>query len=463
MRRMIAALACLLAAGLCPSSAVAQDAPYQREARQIFARLIAFHSSAGQRQVPPMIDYIVQTLRAAGVPAEDIVVIPHEETAALLVRVPGRDPSARPILFSSHLDVVEARREDWERDPFQLVEENGFFFGRGVEDDKFGDTAMISTMLRMRAAHFRPRRTLVFAFIGDEETTFATTRLVAAHPWVRRAEYALNTDAVSGILAPDGRPILYIVNSGEKTYATFRVTARNPGGHSSLPRPDNAIYDLSRALLRVADYSFPATSNPVQLQYLAALGRATPGEAGQAFIRFAANPADAQAVAVLRRIPDFAAAIATTCVPTMLSAGHAENALPQRAEALVNCRIFPDEPIAAVRDALVRIIANPEITVELTAEPEISPISQPRADVMAAIERSIHRLHPGVPIASNIETGGSDGLIYRHAGIPTYATAGTFIRPEDIYAHGLNERIPVASFYESLDHLHDLAVTLGGR
>ena len=199
-----------------------------------------------------MANYIAETLRAGGVPAEDIVLLPLEETAAMLVRVRGRDPAARPILFSGHMDVVDARPEDWERSPFTLVEENGFFFGRGVGDNKTGITSMVSTILRMRADRRQPRRTLVFAFIGDEETTFDTTRLVAAHEWARNAEYAINTDAGGGMLAPDGRPLVYLVQGAEKTFASFRLTLTNPGGHSSRPRDDNAIYDLSRAQLRIA-------------------------------------------------------------------------------------------------------------------------------------------------------------------------------------------------------------------
>jgi acetylornithine deacetylase/succinyl-diaminopimelate desuccinylase-like protein len=195
--------------------AAAQDAPYQRQARQILERLVSFRTAAGQGQVPPMIAYIQQTLRAGGVADADMVVIPHEETAALLVVIPGADQRdrghPRPILFSAHMDVVDARPEDWQRSPFALVEENGTFFGRGVLDNKTGVTAMISTILRMRAANHRPATTLVFAFIGDEETTFGTTRLVAAHPWVRGARYAINTDAGGGMIGPGGQPLVYLV------------------------------------------------------------------------------------------------------------------------------------------------------------------------------------------------------------------------------------------------------------
>jgi carboxypeptidase PM20D1 len=444
--------------------AAAQDAPHQRQARQILERLISFRTAAGQGQVPPMIAYIQQTLRAGGVPDADMVVLPHEETAALLVRVPGSDfgarPMPRPILFSAHMDVVDARPEDWERSPFALVEENGYLFGRGVLDNKTGVTSMISTILRMRADRYTPATTLVFAFIGDEETTFGTTRLVVAHPWVQTARYAINTDAGGGMLAPGGQPLVYLVQGAEKTFASFRLTITNPGGHSSRPRDDNAIYDLARALLRVEQYRFPVTANDLTRSYFGTLGRIVPGAAGQMLTRFAANPDDAEAAEALRRAPEYVGTTRTTCIATMLDAGHAQNALPQRASAVVNCRIFPGVQPEAIRAALVAAIGNEAVRVETMGAPQLSPVSEPRADVMDAIARSIHARYPGVPLTPYLESGGTDGLIYRSAGIPTWASSGMFIKPDEMFAHGLNERLPVASFYAGIEHIHDLALAL---
>ncbi|WP_114953127.1 M20/M25/M40 family metallo-hydrolase [Sphingosinicella terrae] len=463
MSRFLTLLA-IAAAALAPlaaAPAAAQDAPHQRQARAVLERLVTFRSAAGHAQVPAMADYIVETLRAGGFPAEDIVRLPHDDTVGLLVRVPGRDPSARPLLFSGHMDVVDARPEDWERDPFRLIEENGYLFGRGVEDNKTGIASMVSALLRMRADGFRPRRTLVFAFVGDEETTFGTTRLIAAHPWVRSAEYAINTDAGGGGLAPDGRALVYLVQGAEKTYATFRLTATNPGGHSSRPRRDNAIYDLSRALLRVEQYRFPAMANALTRAYLGTLAGLVTGEAGAALRAFADDPSDATAEA-LYDSAEYVGATRTTCVATMAEAGHAENALPQRASAMVNCRIFPGVEVEAVRTALAEAVANPAIAVETTGDPETGPVSEMREDVMAAIARSVHRRHPDIPISPYLEAGATDGVVYRTAGIPTFGTSGIFVKPDEIFAHGLNERIPVASFYEAIDHVHDLAVDLGG-
>ncbi|MFN3943728.1 MAG: M20/M25/M40 family metallo-hydrolase [Allosphingosinicella sp.] len=453
----------IIAAALLAVPAAAQERPDQREARAIFERLVSFRTAQGHGQVPAMAAYIADRLRAAGVPDADIALLPHGETVAMLVRLPGTDPAARPVLFSGHMDVVDARPEDWERDPFTLIEEDGYFFGRGTGDNKTGITALTTTILRMKAAGHRPRRTLVFAFVGDEETGMETTRMIAAHEWVRGAEYAINTDAGGGGLTPDGQPFLYAVQGAEKTYATYRLTARNPGGHSSRPRDDNAIYALARALLRIEAHRFPAMSNPVTVGYFRALGQVVPGEKGAVYRRFAADPSDADAIAALRRDPADHGVIATTCVATMAEAGHAENALPQRAEAMVNCRIFPGVPIAEVADTLRAVIADPEIAVEVTGNPVESPISEPRADVMAAVARSIHRTYPGLPITPYQESGGTDGLVYRNAGIPTFASSGKFFKDSDIFFHGLNERVPVASFYHALDHIHDLAIDLGGR
>lgn len=455
---LAAAAALLLPAGL-----AAQTAPHQVQARQIYERVIGFRTASSRGQVPAMAAFIADTLKSGGVPAGDIAILPNGESAAMLVRIPGRDSAARPILFSAHMDVVDARPEDWQRDPFKLVEENGYFYGRGTGDNKAGVTSLVSTILRMKAAGHRPRRTLVFAFIGDEETGMATTRLAAAHDWVKNAEFAINTDAGGGALAEDGTPVMYVVQGAEKTYASFRLTARNPGGHSSRPRADNAIYDLAQAVLKVRDYQFPAQSNPITLGYFNVLGKILPGADGDVARRFAANPRDSEAIAALRKSPGEVGTIGTTCVTTMLDAGHAENALPQRASAVVNCRIFPGTPVASVKATLAEVVANPDIAIETMGNPIESPVSEPRGDVSAAIAKSIHARYPGLPITPYQESGGTDGLVYRSAGIPTFATSGMFYKESDIFFHGLNERLAVKSFYQAVDHIYELAIDLGGR
>jgi acetylornithine deacetylase/succinyl-diaminopimelate desuccinylase-like protein len=412
-----------------------------------------------------MANFVEQTLRAGGVGADQIVKLPSGEAVAMLVRVPGTDADAKPILFSAHMDVVDARPEDWKRDPYKLIEEGGYFYGRGTIDNKAGVVALTSAILRLQAAGAKPRRTLVFAFVGDEETgldkSTGTTRMIAAHPWVKGAEYAVNTDAGGGLLAPDGKPIIYLVQGAEKTYASYRLLATNQGGHSSRPRADNAIYELAEAVTRVGKHRFPVMSNSLTRAYLGAVGRVTPGREGAALRAFAANPQDAAAADSIWNDPEFVGTTRTTCVTTMLDAGHAENALPQKAAATVNCRIFPGTSAEEVQKELARVVANPKIAVTIMGSPVVSPVSELRPDIERAIARSIHKRYPGVPLSPYLESGGTDGMIYRTAGIPTWASSGVFIKPNEMFAHGLDERIPVKSFYDGLDHIYDLAVDLG--
>jgi acetylornithine deacetylase/succinyl-diaminopimelate desuccinylase-like protein len=409
-----------------------------------------------------MVRYLTETLRAGGVSDENIVTLPRDETMALLVRVPGTDAAARPLLFSAHMDVVDARPEDWQRSPFTLIEENGMFYGRGTIDNKTGVASMLSTILRIQADRARLRRTLVFAFIGDEETGMQTTRLVAQHEWVRNAEYAINTDAGGGSLGADDKPQIYLVQGAEKTYANFRIIATNPGGHSSWPRTDNAIYDLARALTRIEQHRFPVMANDLTRSYLGLVGQAAGGAEGEMLKRFAANPQDTAAADALWRMPQHVGTTRTTCVATMVEAGHAPNALPQKATATVNCRVFPGHRLEDVHKGLVDAVADPTVQVEAPKDVTVSPVSEPREDVMAAIAKSIHAVHPGVPVSPYMESGGTDGVVYRLAGIPTFATSGIFFKASDMFAHGLNERVPVTSFYQAVDHIHDLAVALGG-
>ena len=461
MKRAVG-FACAAVMALQVNAAGAQDAPYRRQAREIFERVVSFRSAAGHAQMPGLARYIEDTLKAAGVAASDIATIPHKETVALLVRVRGSDSAARPILFSSHMDVVDARPEDWQRSPFTLVEEKGMFYGRGTIDNKTGVVSLLSTILRLHAGKQQPRRPLVFAFIGDEETEMETTRLVVAHEWVRNAEFAINTDAGGGSVSEDGKPLVYLVQGAEKTYVDVTLVATNPGGHSSWPRADNAIYDLARALGRIEQYRFPVMSNALTRSYLRVMGEAASGAEAEALTRFAANPNDTAAADAIWKMPGAVGTTRTTCVATMIEGGHAPNALPQKVTANVNCRVFPGHSIEDVKKGIVEAIANPAINVEIPAGVTVSPVSEPRADVMAAITKSIHAHYPGIPVVPYMESGATDGLVYRTAGIPTWASSGVFSKASDMFAHGLNERVPVASFYQALDHIHDLAVTLAG-
>jgi carboxypeptidase PM20D1 len=460
MKNLIALAAAMTA--MFSGTATAQAATHEVKARDIYARVISFRTAAGQTQTPAMVAYLVEVLTAGGVPETDIATLDDEGERALIVRLPGRK-QGRPILFSAHMDVVDARREEWERSPFELIEESGNFYGRGTLDNKAGVVALVSTILRIKAEKMQPARELVFAFVADEETGMGTTRKIAAHPWVRNAEFAINTDAGGGILdEASGKPLIYLVQGAEKTFATFDVIVANPGGHSSRPRSDNAIYQLAHALEKVEAYRFPVMATDLTRAYLGAVGKAQSGPLGEALRKFAADPTDASAADTLAKSPEFVGTTRTTCVATMLDAGHAENALPQTAKAAINCRIFPGVAVEAVRDALVAAIADPGVKVTVRGKPEASPVSEMRPDVMAAITRAVHADYPGVMVVPYLESGGTDGKIYRAAGIPTFASSGLFTKPSEMFAHGLNERMPVAAVYQGLDHIYRLALDLGG-
>ena len=452
-----------MAAILSVAPANAQTTAQEAAARDVYAHIIGFRTAEGHKQTPAMVAYLTDVLTRGGVPASDITTLDPGEARAMIVRVPGAG-HGRPILFSAHMDVVDARPEEWERNPFELIEENGRFYGRGTTDNKAGVAAMVYTILRTHAEGLRPARDLVFGFVADEETgRMETTKLIAAHPWVRDVEFVINTDAGGGLLDDaSGKPLIYVVQGAEKTYASFDLTVTNPGGHSSRPRADNAIYQLARALLKIEGYRFPVMANDLTRAYLGAVGQAKEGEVGEALRRFAADPSDETAAETLRKSPEFVGTTRTTCVATMLEAGHAENALPQTAKATVNCRIFPGVPVDTVREALVAAVGDADVRFTTRSNPEASPVSEMRPDVMKAIARAVNRHHPGVPVVPYLESGGTDGRVYRIAGIPTFGSSGLFTKPSEMYAHGLNERLPVTSFYEGLDHVYSLAVDLGG-
>jgi acetylornithine deacetylase/succinyl-diaminopimelate desuccinylase-like protein len=438
--------------------------PHQAKARELFERVIAFKSIAPGYETPQLADYLAGELRAGGFAAEDMLQGRLDETAYLVVRYRGRPPAGtpakKPVLLLSHLDVVPALKEHWKRDPFKLDEANGFFYGRGTLDVKNGVATLVALFLRLKQEGFVPTRDLVLVLTGDEETTGATARkLIDEHrDWVD-AEYALNTDAGGGTLDKDGKALSYNIQTAEKTYASYKLSAYNAGGHSSQPRADNAIYELADALKAVQAHRFPVQWSETTLGYFKAMGATTAGPLGAAMRAFAADPRDAAAADELWKHPSYVGATRTTCVATMLRAGHAENALPQQATATVNCRIFPGVTPQAVRDVLQKVVGE-KIEVEVMDEPRYSDASPLREDVLQAVTAAVHARYPGIPIVPIQESGATDGLFFRAAGIPTYGISETFIRAEDQYAHGLDERIPVASFYAGLDHWHRVVRTL---
>ncbi|WP_266182835.1 M20/M25/M40 family metallo-hydrolase [Dyella humicola] len=454
--------AALLTASVTISAQAATLDPNQAQARDIFSHLIAFKSEIGQGQVPVMVKYLADQFRAAGFPESDIHIIPHGETAAMVVRYRGNGTGGKPIALMAHMDVVTAKPEDWQRDPFKLTEENGYFFGRGTEDIKSGVTVLAANFIRLKKEGFVPTRDLIIVYTGDEETTQDTMQdLVEHHRDLVDADFALNTDAGGGELSDAGKPLVYGLQTAEKAYASFELTTRNPGGHSSLPRPDNAIYELADALKKVQGYSFPVMWNDTTLASFKALGATTQGKVGEAMRAFAQDPHNQAAADVLAAEPSEVGKTRTTCVATLLRGGHADNALPQSATATINCRIFPGVAVATVQKT-VQDLVGPKVEVNLVGKAISSDASPLRPDVLAAVTKAVHTIRPGVTITPEQESGATDGLYYRAAGIPTYGVSGLFMKNSDAFAHGLNERIPVSSFYDDLAYWHVLLTTVAG-
>ncbi len=472
MRSFITAVVLLFA----PCVASAQDSsadytePYQQRALEIYRTIIGYRTAAGHGQVPAVANYLADQFRAGGFPEEDVHVLPFdtaggEETAGLVVRYPGDGSSGEaPILLLAHMDVVDALPQDWERDPFTLIEENGYFFGRGSFDDKFGVTMLTATFLRLKDEGFVPNRDLVLAFTGDEETgMLSARRMVTTHRELTDAEFALNADAGGGSLDEDGNPTVFVVQTSEKTYATFELTVRNPGGHSSTPRADNAIYELATALKNIEAYRFPVMVNDATRLFFRETAKITPGEVGDAMARLADNPDDSQAADVLWHEPEVVGVTRTTCVATMLRGGHAENALPQSATATVNCRIFPGVEVSDVEATLVRVADAPGLEIEVLGAPTASPASPIRDDVVEAARAAVEARYPGTPIIPYMAPYATDGREIRAGGIPTYGVMGLFIKDSDQFAHGLNERVSVRGFFGALEHWQVMLNELAGR
>jgi len=451
---------------LTSGSLAAQDrnSEHARKTLEIYTRIIGVESSKNLGNVPEIANYLASELRAAGFPAEDIEVIPVGETAALIARYRGDDSSGNaPILLLGHMDVVEALPQDWERPPFELTKDDEYFYARGTIDNKFGVAQLTSTFIRLQKEGFVPNRDLIIVFTGDEESTMISTRMLAyEREDLAQAEFALNSDAGGGDLSQAGDPLVYLIQAAEKTYVTWELTVRNPGGHSSRPRPDNAIYDLAQAITRIQEYRFPVRWSDMTREFFEETGSQLGGELGAAMIRFAENPEDKAAADRLATESSYVGTTRTTCVVTMLRAGHAENALPQSATATVNCRVFPGVPVAEVQQALQQAIGNDAIEFKEIYPPTESPISELREDVRAALSAAVHGRYPDVRLIAYMESGGTDGMHFRKAGIPTWAVSGIFMNPDEMFAHGLNERVPIKAFYDALDHWSIIIKELAG-
>jgi acetylornithine deacetylase/succinyl-diaminopimelate desuccinylase-like protein len=465
-----------VAATLCAASLAAQQplTPQQRLAREVYAQLVSINSADSVGSVTPAAEAMAKRFRDAGFPAGDVqVLVPAGKPTKgnLVVRYRGRAGAAagKPILLLAHLDVVAARRDEWPRDPFTLAEQNGYFFGRGTADDKAMAAIFVANLLRYKQEGWRPERDLILALTADEEGGNANgvEWLPKEHRPLIDAAYAIN-EGGGGTLdgpGPDAKPLFNSIQAAEKVYTDFTLTAHNPGGHSSVPRPDNAIYELADALGRVARFTFPVELNPTTRAFFEQTAKVEKPEMAAAMRAIAANAEDSAAAATLSKDPRYSSMLRTTCVATRLSGGHAYNALPQTATANVNCRMAPTSSVDAVRSTLERVIADTGIAITFTtAQRPDFPASVPPIEpaVLAATTEITHKMWGDIPVVPTMSTGATDGHYLRAAGIPTYGVSGIFSSPGETNAHGRDEKLRVRSFYQGLDFLDQLVRRLGG-
>ena len=432
------ALPLLLALAATPAAAQTRA---ETETMDIAKRLIAFRSVRGPgNQTPQAQAYLKDVLTKGGI--TDVTVAPVDDTAYLLARWPGSNAKLPPIIISGHIDVVEAKPADWQRDPFTPVVENGYLYGRGATDMKLDAAMLVATLLDMKRAGYTPRRSIVIAFSGDEETTMKTTEILAGK--LRGGEMVLNIDGGGGLYEESGKPAYFTISAAEKTYADFKLEVTNPGGHSSAPRAVNAINQLSAALVKIGQHRFTPQLSPITKGYFEGVAPRQTPELAAAMRAFVADPKDARAIETLAASPAYVGQIGTTCVSTMVSGGHALNALPQRATANINCRIFPGVKPATVMAELQRVAADPAITFTDVSEGSNPTDASPlRPDLMQAVTRAMHGVRPGVPIFPAMSAGASDSMWFRAVGVPSYGISPTFLKESDDFSHGLNERTQV--------------------
>lgn len=452
----------LAALALASPAAAQAPRPDQLAFRDLYKELIEINTTLSVGSCTAASQAMAARLKAAGYADSDLQIIvkpDRPKDGNLVATLKGSDPKAKPILLLAHVDVVEANRADWERDPFTLIEEGGFFYARGASDDKAMAAIFADNMARYKKEGFKPKRTVKMALTCGEETpdTFnGVEYLIANHRDLVDAEFVLNEGA-GGRLDEKGNRVALGIQAGEKVYQDYTLEVTNKGGHSSAPVRDNAIYHLAAALDRLAVYDFPVKLNDAVRLNFESMAKIEGGESGAAMAAVAKNPADAAAVAVVARQPSRNSMMRTTCVATMLNGGHAPNALPQRATANVNCRILPGESIEDVRQQLIKVFAEPAVKVTLVGVP--SPVSPPvplTEKILGPVKQVSAKMWPGVPLVPAMSTGATDGRFLTAAGIPTYGLSGLFSDPDGNGAHGLNERIRVRSLYEGRDFLYEV-------
>ncbi len=459
-----AAAALLLASSANAQSPANGARPDQAAFRALYKELVETNTAASVGGCTQAAQQIAARLKAAGFPDSDLTIfsVPeYPKNGGLVAVYPGKDPKAKAVLLLAHLDVVEAKREDWTRDPFTLIEEGGFFYARGSMDDKAQAAIWADTLIRYRQEGFHPRRTVKMALTCGEEgggPFNGASWLVQNRRDLIDAAFALNEGA-GGQLDDHGKRVAHTIEAGEKTSQSFTLEVTNPGGHSSRPVPDNAIYRLADAIEKIRAYEFPVMLNDANRGYLIKMAKVAGGEQGAAMTAIVANPADARADAILSKDPGLHTMLRTTCVATQLAAGHAPNALPQRATANINCRIFPGVTREAVRQKLIDLIGDSQVSVSkvsVSRGEANAPAPPLTPQVMGPIEKISAEMWPGVPVVPILQAGATDGVALTAGGIPTYGVSGIFLEPNLGNIHGLNERVGVTALYEGRDFLYRL-------
>jgi acetylornithine deacetylase/succinyl-diaminopimelate desuccinylase-like protein len=445
-------------------------------AHDIFKQLVEINTTDSIGSTTVAAQAMAKRLLDAGFPAADVTVLgPNDRKGNLVARYRGKPGSKlRPVLIIGHLDVVEARREDWTTDPFQFVEQDGYYYGRGTQDMKVSDAIAVTDFIRLKQEGFVPDRDIILALTADEEggKSNGVDWLLKNHRELIDAEFALNPDS-GGVVTDHGKPMTVEFEATEKLYADYSVLATNPGGHSSLPKPDNAIYHVADALAVLEKSPFPFELNNVTREYFSQMAAIDKGQTAADFRAILATPPEQAAIDRLSQDARYNSTMRTTCVATMMSAGHAPNALPQRAEANVNCRIFPGHAQEEIRLELVKLFNDPKLTVRYRSDAgdvsdhgsERKAMAPPplRPDVMQALRRVAGKLWPGAPVIPIMETGASDSIYTMTAGIPSYGICGVAIDHDDVRMHGKDERVPVASYYTGVEFYYEFLRKLTTR
>ena len=461
MKTLIASAAASLSLTfLVPAQAAPAAADPGREAfREIYKEMVEIDSSPSTGSCTKVVRAAETRLKAAGFGGDELqVVIPDgkPDDGNIVARIRAQSPSKKGVLLLAHIDVVDAKRADWERDPFKLYEENGFFYGRGSSDDKSMAAVFLDLMIRLKQErNFKPRRDVIMALTCGEETSNRVNGvdyLLKNHRELIDAAFALNEGA-GGLLSADGKPLTLQVQAGEKIHQVYTLEVTNPGGHSSRPVADNAIYRLAAATTKISQLTFPVQVNPVVREYFRVTGPLIGGELGATMSAVAKNPDDQEALARLMKDPSYNAVVHTTCVATQLEGGHAANALPQRATVTLSCRVMQGTTPEQVKETLEKAIGDDQVKVAIVRRRDGSSPPPLTDEIMGPVKKMAAKLWPGVPVAPMMSAGATDGRFLMNAGIPTYGMSGMFSKPEETNAHGLNEKRRVQSLYEGREFL----------